>query len=73
MEVNTINIIITVKNIPNMIFNHLFIWGFNVIDKKTIKAGIANKTDAKNNFSGLSSIFSPLISPAIFFGTYSSK
>jgi len=67
------NTMIAVKKIPRMIFSHLFNCGSRIIDKKTIMAGIANKTDAENNFSGLSSKFVPLISPSTFWGTYNSK
>ncbi len=68
-----INNIIAVKSIPEAIFSHLLIDGLNTIDKKTIDAGIANKTDAKNKFVGLPKILSPLPIPNIFFGTYNSK
>ncbi|MEJ7681840.1 MAG: hypothetical protein WKG06_29130 [Segetibacter sp.] len=40
-----------------MIFNHLLIDGFNMIDRKTIRAGITNNADAKNNFVGYPKYF----------------
>ena len=52
-----------------MIFNHLLIAGFNMMLKQTINAGIANRTDAANNFAGLANIFVPLISPSTCLGT----
>jgi hypothetical protein len=66
MEVMAINIKNTVKNIPKMMFNHRLIEGFKRIDRQTIKQGIAKSADAKNNFVGLSKIFDPLTSSAVF-------
>jgi hypothetical protein len=64
---------IAVKNTPIIIFNLLFIVGFNRTDKKTISAGIAKSTDAAKSFIGLSNIFRPFTSPCVFWGTYNSK
>jgi hypothetical protein len=62
-----------VKKIPNTIFRQLFAVGFNSIDKQIIKEGMANNSDAKNRFTGLSRLLFPSIIPDSLLGTYNSK
>ena len=69
MEFTAIINIIAVKNAPKMIFSHLFMVGFNRMLRQTINAGIANISDAVNNFAGLSNIFVPLTSDSACLGT----
>jgi len=71
VDIIPIDIIITVKTVPNSRFRIRFIFGFRKIESATIVDGMAKIIDAISSLIGLSNILSPEIKLFALFGVYS--